>query len=180
MLRHGADINTVDADGDTPLHEAAIHGCIDAVKELLGHLEINITHKNKQGLSAYQLAVRSGRPNTASVIRAELNRRLELCCIIISSDNPQEEIRKMRSLIAAGADVNARYEDGATPIHIAARLGTPDIVRCLVRNGADVNAKDKYGDTARDDAKTVGHAEIKHLIRDTYGGKKGRSDCLVM
>ena len=44
-------------------------------------------------------------------------------------------------------DVNARTEDGVTPLHIAAAFGTPENIAALVEAGADVNAKDQLDRT---------------------------------
>ncbi|WP_292250982.1 ankyrin repeat domain-containing protein, partial [Marivivens sp.] len=41
----------------------------------------------------------------------------------------------------AGADVNARTEDGRTPLHYAASFGTPENIIALLNAGADVNAR---------------------------------------
>ena len=44
------------------------------------------------------------------------------------------------ALVEAGADVNARYAWGFTPLHAAAENATPAAVQALVQAGADVNA----------------------------------------
>ena len=51
-------------------------------------------------------------------------------------------------LLAAGARVNARSLDGATPLHVAARMNrNPAVVAQLVEGGADLNARDRDGNT---------------------------------
>ncbi|MBC6412392.1 MAG: ankyrin repeat domain-containing protein, partial [Hyphomonadaceae bacterium] len=45
------------------------------------------------------------------------------------------------ALVRAGAEVNARDENGWTPLHRAARRGNPKTVAALVRAGADVKAR---------------------------------------
>lgn len=60
------------------------------------------------------------------------------------------DIDKVRRLVAAGANVNARSTDpGRTPLLIAAGYpGTVELLKLLLANGADLNAKDGAGFTA--------------------------------
>ena len=51
------------------------------------------------------------------------------------------------TLIAAGADVNARDENGAAPLQYAVRASHLDIVTLLLTQGADVNTADRIGET---------------------------------
>ena len=55
----------------------------------------------------------------------------------------------VKSLLAAGADVNARDPDWAsTPLIFAALLGRAEIARMLIAAGADIHATDNYGTDA--------------------------------
>eukprot|EP00282_Hemiselmis_andersenii_P013460 CAMPEP_0114129698 /NCGR_PEP_ID=MMETSP0043_2-20121206/11613_1 /TAXON_ID=464988 /ORGANISM="Hemiselmis andersenii, Strain CCMP644" /LENGTH=50 /DNA_ID=CAMNT_0001222989 /DNA_START=54 /DNA_END=203 /DNA_ORIENTATION=- len=44
------------------------------------------------------------------------------------------------ALARAGAEIDAKDEDGWTPLHLAAAYGHVDIVRYLVENGANKDA----------------------------------------
>ncbi|XP_058793743.1 serine/threonine-protein phosphatase 6 regulatory ankyrin repeat subunit A-like [Phymastichus coffea] len=48
----------------------------------------------------------------------------------------------IKILVQAGANVNAKAADGATPLLMAAMTSSPEIVRFLIEQGANVNDKD--------------------------------------
>ena len=86
-------------------------------------------------------------------------------------------IEIVKQHLAAGADVNAKSEDGGTPLHSAASTGRKEIAELLITKGADVNAKlvGGYlkGMTPLDWALATGQTfskEIADLIRK-HGGK---------
>jgi hypothetical protein len=47
----------------------------------------------------------------------------------------------VKKLLAAGAEVNHRDEDGWTPLHTAVEAGAKDVVRLLLAHGADPTAE---------------------------------------
>jgi len=55
------------------------------------------------------------------------------------------EIETARTLIAAGADINSRDEEGSTLLMVAAHTGKLPMVMALVEAGADVNATNEQG-----------------------------------
>jgi ankyrin repeat protein len=68
LLAHGAEVNAVDPkSGSTPLHYAASFGRLDAVKILVGH-GADASRKNAEGLTAAELAVRSGQAEVAKAL----------------------------------------------------------------------------------------------------------------
>ena len=57
-------------------------------------------------------------------------------------------LQQTRKLIETGADVNAREEQGWTPLHFAARsINGTEIVRALLDAGAEVDAENDKGNT---------------------------------
>lgn len=63
----------------------------------------------------------------------------------------------LRSLLAAGADIDAPDESGNGPLAYAAQFGAPEMVDLLLTAGADINATDEDGDTALHCASYVGN-----------------------
>ena len=70
-------------------------------------------------------------------------------------------IEAVKKHLAAGADVNAKDENGETPLHLAP---TKEIVELLIAEGADVNAKSRSGHTSLHSAAQGGHKEIAELL----------------
>jgi ankyrin repeat protein len=66
-------------------------------------------------------------------------------------------VATLELLAEHGADVAARDDKGATPLHFAAFLGRVDAARWLLGKGADARAKDAAGHTPLDATATDWH-----------------------
>jgi len=66
--------------------------------------------------------------------------------------------------IAEGADVTAKNKWGGTTLQYAARRGYKEVVELLIAEGADVNAKDNYGQNTLLWAALGGHKETAELL----------------
>ncbi|MBR4985307.1 MAG: ankyrin repeat domain-containing protein [Proteobacteria bacterium] len=69
--------------------------------------------------------------------------------LLKAASNYPPSIEKIKSLIEAGADINAKDDNGKTPLHwcVSLRSSNDDIAKLLIGAGADVNAKDNKGRT---------------------------------
>ncbi|KAL3735687.1 hypothetical protein ACJRO7_024766 [Eucalyptus globulus] len=74
------------------------------------------------------------------------------------------DLRQLKSLVRAGADLNKTDYDGRSPLHLAAARGHEDIVFFLVQEGVDVNTKDDFGNTALLEAIKNGNDRIASLL----------------
>ena len=73
-------------------------------------------------------------------------------------------IKRIKSLISDGVDVNAMSENGMTPLHWAARFGHKEVVELLIAKGADVNAMSKYSGTPLCLAAQGGHKTVAEVL----------------
>jgi uncharacterized protein len=74
---------------------------------------------------------------------------------------PERHLDVVQALIAKGADVNAKRNDGLTALMTASRRDRIDVVQALLDRGADVNAKDNSGLTA---LMWTGNAKIRAVL----------------
>ncbi len=96
--------------------------------------------------------VESGRPSDPEVnsLVAELHEAVQF-----------RSVDETRRLLAEGADIDARDNQGRTPLFLAWRT---DVVKLLIESGADVNARDSHGRTALDYVLSHRRAEAARLI----------------
>ena len=135
LIENGADVNGVNKVKHTPLTIAAIRDHINALTLLIKH-GADVDLQDSDGYKALHFAV------YGSDISSEI-----LSC-----------------LIGVGADVNARTNNGVTPLMIAAEEGHINAVTSLVKCGANVDLQDKDGQTALHHAMQSPQASICEVL----------------
>jgi ankyrin repeat protein len=82
----------------------------------------------------------------------------------------------VRSLIAAGADVNIPTASWVTPLHFATRAGNVENVTTLLNAGANVDASNEISDTALHMACEANNLQIVELLCHFGADMNGLSD----
>ena len=74
------------------------------------------------------------------------------------------DLKRVRQLLDAGADVNAFGNQRTTALMAAAEAGREDLVRLLVERRADANLRNAKGQTAADLADASGQGRLRGLL----------------
>lgn len=89
------------------------------------------------------------------------------------SDKDIENI--LRLAVMAGADVNATYIDGYTPLHYACQNGYNIEAKLFIELGANVNVLNHNRKTPYDLALENGHKKITNLLEEHGATKKSKN-----
>jgi len=142
-------LNAKDKLGNTPLHWAAFHGNLPAVKALID-AGADVKAKNNYG-AFYQGSMTHQDPvfllQVHGINAADMQNGYTPLDLSLFASRHKEIVDL---LLAKGADVNAQASSGATPLFWAVIRDQKDDVLTLLSHGANVNLADAYGDTILD------------------------------
>uniref|UniRef100_A0A7N4P2T3 Protein phosphatase 1 regulatory subunit 16A n=2 Tax=Sarcophilus harrisii TaxID=9305 RepID=A0A7N4P2T3_SARHA len=143
LLEAGADVNACDSELWTPLHAAATCGHLHLV-ELLISKGANLLAINTDGNMPYDLCEDELTLDSIETAMAEQGITQE--SIEEARGVPElHMVEDIRSLLQAGADINAPQDHGATLLHIASANGYLEAAELLLEHKADLSAKDQDG-----------------------------------
>ena len=138
LIRKGAAVNGGGAI--THLFRAAINGHTDIV-ELLINKGADIKVSMHDGATPLAMANRRGKTEVVNILRR--HGALETLHGAVASGDKEG----VKRFVAQGADLNARNQNGQTPLHLSLMSRKAWNAVFLISQGADVNAKTNSGRT---------------------------------
>jgi ankyrin repeat protein len=160
LLASGVELN---------VYEAAATGQTERLRELITADPSAINSHAEDGFTALGLAVFFGHPETVKALLdagADVNlaSRESMKVTPLASASAAGQLEIARSLIARGANVNARAAGDFTALHESAASGRMEFAKLLLDHGADVNAKTSEGKTPLDYAREHNREEMVELL----------------
>jgi ankyrin repeat protein len=166
LLREGANVNSRDRNGDSPLNMAAAKGNTDLAAALLAAG----ADPNLANLAGVTPLMGAGLAANAEIFRALLAAG--------ALTPPLDRVKKnaatyaaaggctacIAELLKSGVAVDARLENDLTLLMWAAAYGHEPTVRLLLESGADRGNKDARGKTAADMAREGNHAAVARML----------------
>ena len=164
LIDAGADINIPDHKQRTALHMAADWGYDDIVDALIKRPDVNINSRDGDGLTSLHIAADNGRAASARLLidaGADINisDHKQRTALHMAADLGYDDI--VDALIKRpDVNINPRYEDGNTPLHIAVDNRRTESARLLIDAGADINISNNSQWTALHMAADLGDDDI--------------------
>ena len=166
LLTNGAKTDSVDAEGNTPLHFAAL-AAKPIVAALLCDADAAIDAVNRNGLTPLGVACAAANWELVEFLLergAKLEAEHAQPALLAASSITEDDAHGVSVLLKRRARVNARGTLGRTALMTAALHGHVEIAQALVQAGADVNLADERGASALMEAARAGAHQLLDVL----------------
>jgi ankyrin repeat protein len=147
LVNAGVDINSMDNNGNTPLHIAAMDGTSDGVVEYLFKLRVDPSAQNNLGATPLHLALPRSRCAPEGLAQGESGADLERVGMNALSQDTSPILQDVFALIAAGSDLAALTIDGDSLMHSAVASKDHHLVKFMLAQDTPVDHANKDGVT---------------------------------
>jgi ankyrin repeat protein len=165
LLARGADPAAPNSRGETALH-LCVAWCGADLVELLIEKGGGVKAKDHEGSTPLHVACRQPSASARGMLSGNLLEepaRFPASRSALREDSARgrlEHAHVVETLIAEGAELDARDSHGVTPLQLAVASGAFWNAKLLIEHGADVNVADEFGTTALYRAQESGSAEL--------------------
>ncbi|XP_030614678.1 ankyrin repeat and SOCS box protein 9-like isoform X1 [Archocentrus centrarchus] len=145
LLENGANVNSSTVDGKTALTEACARGHVTCTSLLLQHGAASLG--TSQSNSPIHMAATKGHPDCIEPLvqyGTDVDQHIDKLGSPLQTACSNNHLSTARKLLQVGANVN-RSVSGDSPLHIAARLSSPELVSVLLDHGADLFLRNSEG-----------------------------------
>ncbi len=171
LVQKGANVNAKNNNGETPLDKLGSSNWSTSTEDILRKnggktsQELESAEANTEASLEKSSPPAEVKPATpvAEAANSEADRML-FAHIIAAKNWNQWNINRIKMDFEDGADVNAKDDQGATPLHYAAYRGHTEIAELLISKGADLNTKDDNGETPLSEAEEVGLTHFGEVL----------------
>lgn len=139
LISHGADVNTSDKQGFTPLLNSAREGFFDLIKVLEKH-NADTQVKTKKGFTMLHFAADGGHTDILERLLqqgADIEAKTDEGCTALHLAAHAGELEITRILLDHGANVEVHDNEGRTPLFRAVWSHDAEYVQFLLDRGAD-------------------------------------------
>ena len=164
----GADIETKNEKGRSPLHLASLSGALTTVKMLV-ESGADVRAADTRRDTCLTLAAYFGHTDTVRYLvglpEVDLNHQQSGNCTALHFAVQGQHADIVQVLIDAGADIETKNNKVRSPLHLASFSGELTTMKMLVEAGADVRATDDKGATCLMFAAYHGHTDtVRYLV----------------
>lgn len=183
LIDHGADPNAADEGGATALMAATRHGHEAPVKVLVARGAALDIKSLVLGNTALHVAAQGNHDQAARHLLAggaqvdSRNANLETPLHVAARQPWHEDGAVALLLIDSQADLEARDQQGFTPLIRAAQQGNLPVLAALITRQADPNAKTHDGWSALYLASRAGEYRVAKILLDQEADPNARCDC---
>ncbi|MCR5253892.1 MAG: ankyrin repeat domain-containing protein [Treponema sp.] len=149
--------NTKDSEGNSIVHHFVMAKDVKAI-EVATALHLPIDQKNDEGKTPLELAYENLTDDDSVTCAADL--------ILGGAETNIEQYSYFETAVA-NRNLDERFDDGQTPLHIASILNHVAIVKYLLVNEADNSAQDSSGASPLHEAVRYGNIEIVKALLDS-------------
>eukprot|EP01114_Cavostelium_apophysatum_P019654 TRINITY_DN6398_c0_g2_i1.p2 TRINITY_DN6398_c0_g2~~TRINITY_DN6398_c0_g2_i1.p2 ORF type:complete len:465 (-),score=135.25 TRINITY_DN6398_c0_g2_i1:2613-4007(-) len=174
LIAKGAPVDAVAQDKSTPLSFAAEKGHVEIAKLLIeagASLESKNDPEEKGGATPLLLAAHNGQLDIVKLLISKGANLKEttidgLNCLHLAIRSGADNNELIKVLIEGGAGVNAKTNNGDSPMHYAAYMGYAKAAAVLAENGAQLEERGQNDSTPLHFAAREGKYDVIKMLLD--------------